>query len=96
MESKFNGAIGGIELYEFRRRVECMARIENVSEEFAINGAFHLFDGEALLWYMQNQHEIMSWEQMIHGLSRRFVNADNAFIQKINAENRLQGKYESY
>ena len=91
--TKYSGT-NGLELNEFRMRVECLARIDNVSEEFVLNGAFHLFEGDALFWYLQNQQGILSWEHLINSLSSRFVHTDNAFVMKIKAENRLQGKNE--
>ena len=82
--TKYSGVSDGLELNEFRMRVECLARIDNVSEQFVLNGAFYLFEGEALFWYLRNQRDIVSWKQLIKLLASRFVHTDNAFMRQSN------------
>lgn len=70
---KFDGTREGMVVLDFINRVKFTASSEKVSLRELFHSAYHLFKGDARLWYESNYRECKSWEDLEYKLKEDFL-----------------------
>jgi hypothetical protein len=91
---KFNGQ--GDKLLDFLNEVDFMAEAEGVSDRDLYKSAYHLFEGDALKWYMAFHRSCKSWKQMVMSLKNSYLPKNNDFNELQRIHNRRQYTGENF